>query len=331
MLRVLLRRDDGRRESFAVTAVSADLCELFSNALLLSVCFVFFSNAHRYEGEALLHPEPVWLKDDAPTSVVVDEILSDPWQQAVANVLDPEAHAIEEEEADFAQKARLFMFPFLFVYASFSLSLFLTHLVCVQVAVKWQRFLRELQQRVRRNREERATALQQLRAQADSTVQRHQQAEQQRLDLVHKRYTDFTRTAARAWRHTLRSVTNERGPWGIGDAETDASHWKLDRSEDGSRRRMRLRRNYDFNPHIGCAVDSHQDEEQQGADAASAAVAAAAQLQPRRSISAGWARQRPTTRCWLSVLTQRPAQATATTQPSRSGCVGGEREGAVCA
>eukprot|EP00897_Mesotaenium_endlicherianum_P007795 jgi/Mesen1/7043/ME000369S06370 len=56
------------------------------------------------------------------------------------------------------------------------------------------------------------------------------------------------------WCHTLRDITNERGPWGGGggggegggDGTERVVHWKLDRSEDPLRRRHRLRPNYRF-------------------------------------------------------------------------------------
>jgi hypothetical protein len=113
-----------------------------------------------------------------------------------------------------------------------------------------------------------------LRAIAEDTVRRLRQLEASRLDQVQRKFTEITRASALSWRHILRSVplslfvwigvmlmpcqvTNERGAWGV--EQMVGQRWKLDKTEDVSRRRMRLRRNYDFDPHTGCAANSHDD------------------------------------------------------------------------
>ncbi|KAK9836952.1 hypothetical protein WJX81_002248 [Elliptochloris bilobata] len=50
---------------------------------------------------------------------------------------------------------------------------------------------------------------------------------------------------ARAWRDLRRALTGERGLWAQPGCAPEA-HWRLDSSEDPSRRRMRLKRNYKF-------------------------------------------------------------------------------------
>ena len=55
----------------------------------------------------------------------------------------------------------------------------------------------------------------------------------------------------------MRSVQGQRGAWGGGDEAE--MHYKLDKAEDSSRRRRRLKRNYDFDEHKGSAMHSlHQ-------------------------------------------------------------------------
>ncbi|EPS68659.1 hypothetical protein M569_06109, partial [Genlisea aurea] len=47
--------------------------------------------------------------------------------------------------------------------------------------------------------------------------------------------------------HTLRLLADERGPWSANPFPNSiASHWKLDKTEDAWRRRLKLRRNYHF-------------------------------------------------------------------------------------
>ncbi|KAF2072405.1 hypothetical protein CYY_006280 [Polysphondylium violaceum] len=53
------------------------------------------------------------------------------------------------------------------------------------------------------------------------------------------------------WRKILRSLTNERGPWGTTESLV---HWKLDKTENTSRMRLKLKRNYKFDEHLNCAI-----------------------------------------------------------------------------
>ncbi|KAL8487834.1 hypothetical protein ACS0TY_024230 [Phlomoides rotata] len=53
---------------------------------------------------------------------------------------------------------------------------------------------------------------------------------------------------AEKWIHTFRLLIDERGPWSANPFPNSVvAHWKLDKSEDGWRRRQKLRRNYHFN------------------------------------------------------------------------------------
>jgi len=53
------------------------------------------------------------------------------------------------------------------------------------------------------------------------------------------------------WRKILRSLTNERGPWGTTESMV---YWKLDKTENTSRMRLKLKRNYKFDEHLNCAI-----------------------------------------------------------------------------
>lgn len=49
------------------------------------------------------------------------------------------------------------------------------------------------------------------------------------------------------WIHTYRLLIDERGPWSANPFPNSVvARWKLDKSEDGWRRRQKLRRNYHF-------------------------------------------------------------------------------------
>nr|XP_027094520.1 BEACH domain-containing protein B isoform X2 [Coffea arabica]XP_027094521.1 BEACH domain-containing protein B isoform X3 [Coffea arabica] len=53
---------------------------------------------------------------------------------------------------------------------------------------------------------------------------------------------------AEKWIHMFRSLIDERGPWSAKTFPNNSiTHWKLDKTEDGWRRRQKLRRNYRFN------------------------------------------------------------------------------------
>ncbi|GBG71673.1 hypothetical protein CBR_g9087 [Chara braunii] len=55
----------------------------------------------------------------------------------------------------------------------------------------------------------------------------------------------------RHWCHMFRGLTDERGPWAPGPSPGDPPlRWKLDKTEDPWRRRMRLKRNYHFDENL---------------------------------------------------------------------------------
>eukprot|EP01105_Mastigella_eilhardi_P025382 TRINITY_DN68_c0_g2_i1.p1 TRINITY_DN68_c0_g2~~TRINITY_DN68_c0_g2_i1.p1 ORF type:complete len:2943 (-),score=766.71 TRINITY_DN68_c0_g2_i1:81-8846(-) len=56
--------------------------------------------------------------------------------------------------------------------------------------------------------------------------------------------------AAHLWRRTLRALKSGRGPWGTAEAVV---HWKLDKTENYSRMRLKKKRNYNYDRHTGAA------------------------------------------------------------------------------
>ncbi|DBA78126.1 TPA: hypothetical protein ACH3X2_008097 [Trebouxia sp. C0005] len=58
-------------------------------------------------------------------------------------------------------------------------------------------------------------------------------------------HDEETQAVARQWRRLQRGLTFDRGIWADPDAPQQY-HWKLDKSEDSVRRRMKLKRNYHF-------------------------------------------------------------------------------------
>ncbi|CAN6454099.1 unnamed protein product [Victoria cruziana] len=56
---------------------------------------------------------------------------------------------------------------------------------------------------------------------------------------------------AEKWIHMFRTLTDERGPWSASPFPNGVlTHWKLDKTEDSLRRRMKLRRNYHFDERL---------------------------------------------------------------------------------
>jgi hypothetical protein len=53
------------------------------------------------------------------------------------------------------------------------------------------------------------------------------------------------------WIHISRALMDERGPWSANPFPNDiVTHWKLDRTEDKWRRRLKLKRNYKFDERL---------------------------------------------------------------------------------
>ncbi|XP_052201034.1 BEACH domain-containing protein B isoform X2 [Diospyros lotus] len=58
-------------------------------------------------------------------------------------------------------------------------------------------------------------------------------------------------TIAEKWIHMFRSLIDERGPWSANPFPNSIiTHWKLDKTEDAWRRRLKLRQNYHFNENL---------------------------------------------------------------------------------
>lgn len=62
------------------------------------------------------------------------------------------------------------------------------------------------------------------------------------------------------WIHISRALMDERGPWSANPFPNDVvTHWKLDKTEDGWRRRFKLKRNYKFDERL-CQPSQSRNE-----------------------------------------------------------------------
>eukprot|EP00002_Diphylleia_rotans_P023924 TRINITY_DN4715_c0_g1_i2.p1 TRINITY_DN4715_c0_g1~~TRINITY_DN4715_c0_g1_i2.p1 ORF type:complete len:2872 (-),score=521.03 TRINITY_DN4715_c0_g1_i2:1126-9741(-) len=74
----------------------------------------------------------------------------------------------------------------------------------------------------------------------------------------HRQSLDFQyQTAVQNWRRAIKRLTSERGPWGKVDMANDI-HWKLDKTEDGSRCRRKLKPNYGFDQHLEASAKTRK-------------------------------------------------------------------------
>ncbi|KAK9824084.1 hypothetical protein WJX72_007613 [[Myrmecia] bisecta] len=71
-------------------------------------------------------------------------------------------------------------------------------------------------------------------------------AERSRRAAARSAYEEEQAQLARKWRDVQRSLSSDRGLWAEWDRVSETLHWKLDRAEDVSRRRLKLKRNYRF-------------------------------------------------------------------------------------
>lgn len=64
-------------------------------------------------------------------------------------------------------------------------------------------------------------------------------------------YDEDQQSVADKWCHMFRELTDERGPWSATPFPNNTlTWWKLDRTEDPYRRRLKLKRNYNFDEHL---------------------------------------------------------------------------------
>jgi hypothetical protein len=64
------------------------------------------------------------------------------------------------------------------------------------------------------------------------------------------------RRAARLWHRLVRALTSERAPWAQPSAASTPPRWKLDKTENFSRMRLKLKRDYVATTYAGCAQDT---------------------------------------------------------------------------
>eukprot|EP00698_Gefionella_okellyi_P026273 TRINITY_DN9942_c0_g1_i1.p1 TRINITY_DN9942_c0_g1~~TRINITY_DN9942_c0_g1_i1.p1 ORF type:complete len:2968 (+),score=749.63 TRINITY_DN9942_c0_g1_i1:68-8971(+) len=187
----------------------------------------------------LLVTEPDWLRPGAQPRDCVEALLTPEWQLAASIVLDPHSALIEREEAQLAATS----------------------------ATKWRRALRELQRRVLTEQAMQTTECARRRREAgELCATRFSPIETERLKMEVQRYDELTMHAQRTWRTILRSIQGQRGAWG-GDDEGEL-HYMMDKAEDGVRRRQRMKRNYNFDQHAGCAHVRRNHEPEAPEDAA---------------------------------------------------------------
>ncbi|KNC54321.1 uncharacterized protein AMSG_10309 [Thecamonas trahens ATCC 50062] len=65
---------------------------------------------------------------------------------------------------------------------------------------------------------------------------------------------ESARRSGRAWRRTLRAISQARDPWSGAMADVEHDHWKLDAAENGLRMRRKMERNYEFDTHALAAA-----------------------------------------------------------------------------
>ena len=82
------------------------------------------------------------------------------------------------------------------------------------------------------------------------------QNEKERKENIQQKHDEVILSTRRLWRNILRSLTNERGPWASND-ENEKLFWKLDKTENFSRMRLKLKRNYHFDSHADAVKDDH--------------------------------------------------------------------------
>jgi len=76
--------------------------------------------------------------------------------------------------------------------------------------------------------------------------------------LLNSQYTESYHKATDNWRHILRSLTHERGPWGMVE---DKVYYKLDKTENSKRQRKKLKRAYNYQKHMETRQGGGKEEE----------------------------------------------------------------------
>ena len=107
------------------------------------------------------------------------------------------------------------------------------------------------------------------------------QSSRARRSAAHAASDEYSAAQERRLRHALRSASGERGVWA--PAVQPSAHWKVDKTEDSKRRRLRLRRDYRHGTYAGSVAAPLKPavlDEQQQADAARMAAMAGAVCLP---------------------------------------------------
>ncbi|KAH3744448.1 neurobeachin 2 [Pelomyxa schiedti] len=84
--------------------------------------------------------------------------------------------------------------------------------------------------------------------------------ELQRIKQISSEASAANIEAAYTWKHLLRELKDGRGPWAFIEGPTGKTFWKLDKTENYSRMRLKKKQNYNFDKHIGAAAAAHGQE-----------------------------------------------------------------------
>eukprot|EP00002_Diphylleia_rotans_P036220 TRINITY_DN7961_c0_g2_i1.p1 TRINITY_DN7961_c0_g2~~TRINITY_DN7961_c0_g2_i1.p1 ORF type:complete len:3076 (+),score=468.11 TRINITY_DN7961_c0_g2_i1:50-9277(+) len=86
-----------------------------------------------------------------------------------------------------------------------------------------------------------------------------QQQECKRIQGLVDQSKDRSKSLKKLWHRVLRKLASERGPWGN---KYETVHWKLDKTEDSCRRRIKMKRNYHFDSHADARHTAWKPEDE---------------------------------------------------------------------
>eukprot|EP00026_Physarum_polycephalum_P000200 Phypoly_transcript_00200.p1 GENE.Phypoly_transcript_00200~~Phypoly_transcript_00200.p1 ORF type:complete len:1988 (-),score=255.41 Phypoly_transcript_00200:62-5914(-) len=162
-----------------------------------------------------------WLSDISESCTIPDfcaSVASSPRWNFIAEFADASSRAMDAEDRQFA----------------------------IVMERRRQKVQKELDSKIENEDKTQTATINKGDAELRSLQQTHTHPEQERRILVNQQQKELLAVVQNQWRRILRSLTNERGPWGT---TGNTVHWKLDKTESLSRMRLKLKRNYKFNDH----------------------------------------------------------------------------------
>lgn len=171
-------------------------------------------------GESVL-PDEALAESDAQAADLLAAFASEDWAFVRASVLEQSVAKAERQRLDFFSP----------------------------ISRRRERKLKIVVQAVGREADAEAAAVRKVDGGLTTAINLHGQPEQLRLEAYVHREEERRRQSIRAWRTVVRAVSNARGPWGDVETEIKNDHWMLDKSENSSRMRRKMERNYDFTSH----------------------------------------------------------------------------------